>query len=195
MREYNESAVREEERELFVAIGKEVGKANEGGYGWGEGVPLVGRDPEKAIKVLYRLARGCSMRQVIKEEGISYAALCRLRNDFADRLGKWKEMGGEISGRLHVGVAALLEVGLADMMEQVIAKEKVLDTDDIKNLTRLFEATFRQSMLARGEASQQIKFERVATIEDVEAAAKEAMSVIKEAGRVVDITEDTEEDD
>lgn len=149
--------------------------------------------PDKAVEALVLLATGTSMKQTAKATGTTIQAVGRMKSDFADHLGEWKAIGGKVAGGLFFEAAEFNSELMQDLRD---AKERQ-DWKAVEALSKawtpgnkLFEVSHRQAMNARGEATQHVKHETVATFEDVDKAAADALALIQE----VEIVEDGQED-
>ena len=140
--------------------------------------------PDKAIEALTLLSTGNSIRQTSIVVGATSNAIARLKSDFADFLCDWKRIGGQVSGGLYFESSEYI----SEILEDLTKARAAGDWDAVKSLSsalaatnKVVEVSNRHAMNARGEATQHLKVERVATHEDVDKAAEEALALIKEA--------------
>ena len=146
-------------------------------------------NPEKAVEALTLLSTGQSIKKVVQLTGAATTSVARLKSDFSDHLGKWKEIGGQVSGGLYFESSEYVSELFQDLTDARAAK----DWDAVKALSsalaacnKVVEVANRHAMNARGEATQNIRVERVATFEDVDRAAEDALKLIQEAEVIED---------
>jgi len=145
--------------------------------------------PEKAVEALTLLATGQSMKKVVQITGAAHGSVARLKSDFADYLQDWKRLGGQVSGGLYFESSEYV----SELFEDLTKAREEGDWDAVKALSsalaacnKVVEVSNRHAMNARGESTQHIKVERVATFEDVDKAAEDALKLIQEAEVVED---------
>lgn len=155
--------------------------------------PLSVAEPEKAQSILMLLAVGTSHKKICRDVGTTMPTVARLKSDYCDSLQIWKEEGGKVSGGIYMDASERISSVMEDIEE---AKERE-DWKAVEALTKymqatgkLFEVSHRQSMVARGEASQITKEIKTVTDEDIKdtaKAARERIAQMKAAEVVVDI--------
>jgi hypothetical protein len=140
--------------------------------------------PEKAVEALTLLSTGQSAKKVYEITGATPNTVSRLKSDFADYLGEWKSIGGQVSGGLYFEASEYV----SDLFEDLRLAREAKDWDAVKALSsalastnKVVEVSNRHAMNARGEATQHIKVDKTATVEDVQKAAEDALKLIQEA--------------
>lgn len=150
-----------------------------------KGRPTVAeRDPHKATEILMMLSTGQSIGRTAEAAGVATSSVSRLYSDFADHMGEWKKVGGQISGGIYFDVTDKLSEAMADMAEaRRVGDWKAVEaiSKEVQALQKTGDTFSRHALNARGESNQTIRVERVATMEDVDRAAEEALKLIKEA--------------
>ena len=145
--------------------------------------------PEKAVEALTLLSTGQSIKKVYELTGATTTTVARLKSDFADYLQDWKAVGGQVSGGLYFEASEYV----SDLFEDLRKARERGDWDAVKALSsalastnKVVEVANRHAMNARGEATQHIKVDKTATVEDVKKAADDALKLIQEAEIVED---------
>lgn len=150
-------------------------------------------DPEKVAKLLYLYSKGTSQTALVRKYKFSRQTVLNVLVDYADHLGKLRDIAGKISAKNYLNISSLEE----DLIEKVRDK---MDTDpdfdvsfrDLKELSIAKANSFREAMTSRGEASSITEERQVITQEDYEetlAAARSRLEKMKEA-EVIDMEED-----
>ena len=113
--------------------------------------------PDKAKEVLVLLATGTSVLQTSKATGVSYNSVGRIKSDFADYLGEWKEMGGKISGGLYVDASERISgtLSLIDEAERT-GDWKAVDSlsKSLMAKNKIAEVSHRQATVSRGDVTE-----------------------------------------
>ena len=145
--------------------------------------PLTVCNPAKAQEVLMLLAVGTSGKKILELTGCATSTVYRLKSDWCDHIGDWKEEGGKISGGIYMDTSE----GLSDTMERIARAETEEDWKAVEALSKalqaknkILEVSHRQSMTARGEASQITREEKVITDADIEDTASAARERLKQ---------------
>ena len=146
--------------------------------------PLSVGNPAKAQEVLMLVALGTSGKKILELTGCSTSTVARLKSDWCDHIGDWKEEGGKISGGIYMDTSE----GLSGTMARICKAEEEEDWKAVEALSKalqaknkILEVSHRQSMTARGEASQITREEKVFTQDDYEATIKAARDRIAKA--------------
>ena len=106
--------------------------------------------------------------------------------DYADYLGKFRELGGKLSARSYINLESLEE----DMVEALRLKMEagyVPDFKDLKEISIAKSNSQRQAMTARGEASNITEERKVYTQEDYEDTLKAVRERLKKKQKPADI--------
>ena len=147
---------------------------------------LSRHNPDKVAKILYLHSLGCSQTNMIRRHGLSRSTIVGVLADYADYTNGFRELGGQLAARSYLNLESLEEdviEGLREKLEQGYVPE----FKDLKEISIAKSNSQRQAMIAKGEATQHIKVEnRVATIDDVQNAAQEALRHIKQAEVIED---------
>lgn len=149
--------------------------------------------PEKVANILYLYSTGSSQTRLIKKYGYDRPTVVNILVDYADHLGKFKELSGRIAAQNYMNIASLEE----DLIEKV--RER-METDpdmevnfrDLKEISIAKANAAREALTARGEATQITEDRKVITQDDYEAtiqAAKDRIAQAKQVEEVIDIDE------
>jgi len=141
--------------------------------------------PEKVANILYLYSTGSSQTRLIKKYGYDRPTVVNILVDYADHLGKFKELSGRIAAQNYMNIASLEE----DLIEKV--RER-METDpdmevnfrDLKEISIAKANAAREALTARGEATQITEDRKVITQDDYEAtiqAAKDRIAKAKQA--------------
>ena len=147
-------------------------------------------DPEKVAKMLYLYSKGTSQTSLVKKYKYSRCTVLNILVDYADHLGKLRDIAGKISAKNYLNISSLEE----DLIEKV--REK-METDpdfdvsfrDLKELSIAKANSFREAMTSRGEASSITEERQVITQKDYEetlAAARLRLEAMKQAEVITD---------
>jgi hypothetical protein len=158
--------------------------------------PLSVGNPAKAQEVLMLLAVGTSGKKILELTGCPTSTVARLKSDWCDHIAGWKEEGGKISGGIYMDTSE----GLSDTMARICKAEEEEDWKAVEALSKalqaknkILEVSHRQSMTARGEASQITREEKVITdadMEDTASAARERLKQMKATAVDVEVVSD-----
>jgi hypothetical protein len=147
-------------------------------------------DPEKVAKMLYLYSKGTSQTALVKKYKYSRCTVLNILVDYADHLGKLRDIAGKISAKNYLNISSLEE----DLIEKVRNK---METDpdfdvsfrDLKELSIAKANSFREAMTSRGEASSITEERQVITQKDYEetlAAARLRLEAMKQAEVITD---------
>ena len=150
---------------------------------------LSRHNPKKVAKILYLYSTGVSQTQIVEKYKVSRNTLLNILVDYADHIGKLKDLAGKISAKNYMNISSLEE----DLVEKVRDRmqndpEMQVSFKDLKELSIAKANSFREAMSSRGEAHSIIEDRKVITQEDYEdtiKAARERLKIIK--GEVIDI--------
>ena len=150
---------------------------------------LSRHNPEKVAKMLYLYATGNSQTRLVKKYGYDRQTVINVLTDYADHLGKFKDLSGKIAARNYLDMSSLEE----DLIEAVRGRMQTGELEptfrDLKELSIAKANAAREALTARGEATQITEDRRVYTQEDYEEtikAARDRLNKIKQA-EVIDI--------
>lgn len=161
-----------------VAYKKEVAKVKS----------LSRYNPEKVAKILYLYSTGVSQTAMVRKHGIDRETVINTLVEYADHKGKFRELGGKLSGRNYVNLSSLTE----DLVESLRHRLDIGDIEasfrDLKDLSIALTNAHREASTSRGDATVITEERKVTTIEDAKALREQALSRIKDA-EVIDIDE------
>lgn len=150
---------------------------------------LSRHNPEKVAKILYLYATGVSQTRIVKKYKVNRETVLNVLVDYADHLGKLKDLAGRISAKNYMNISSLEE----DLVNKVRTR---METDpemevtfrDLKELSIAKANAFREAMSARGEAHSITEDRKVITQDDYDAAIKAAQERIKTIkGEVIEV--------
>ena len=138
-------------------------------------------DPDKVAQILYLYSTGVSQTAMVKKHKFDRETVINTLVDYADHKGKFKELGGKLSGRNYVNLSSLTE----DLVERLRTRLESGDIEasfkDLKDLSIALTNAHREASTSRGDATVITEERKVATIEDVKELREQALSRIKEA--------------
>ena len=152
-------------------------------------------NPKKVANILYLFCTGSSQTRLVKKYGYDRSTIVNVLTDYADHLGKFKELSGRIASRNYLNIASLEE----DLIEQV--RERMendpgmeVSFRDLKEISIAKANAAREALTARGEATSITEERKVVTQDDYEdtiKAAKERIAKAKQAQveEVIDVEE------
>ena len=153
-------------------------------------------DPQKVAKLLYLYSKGTSQTALVRKYKFSRQTVLNVLVDYADHLGKLREVAGKISAKNYLNISSLEE----DLIEKVrdrmeTEKDFEVNFKDLKELSIAKANSFREAMTSRGEASAITEDRQVITQEDYEAtiqAARDRIANLKQAEEAELVEEDTD---
>ena len=138
-------------------------------------------DPDKVARILYLYSTGVSQTAMVKKHKFDRETVINTLVDYADHKGKFKELGGKLSGRNYVNLSSLTE----DLVERLRTMLESGDIEasfkDLKDLSIAITNAHREASTSRGDATVITEERKVATIEDVKELREQALSRIKKA--------------
>jgi hypothetical protein len=146
---------------------------------------LSRHNPEKVAKILYLYSLGKSQTQIVRKYGIQRSTVIQVLVDYADHLGKLREVAGKIAARNYMSLSSL-EEDLVDKVRDRLENDPELTVSfrDIKELSIAKSNAFRETMTSRGEATQITEERKVVTQEDYEDTIKAAKKRLQDMKRV-----------
>ena len=141
-------------------------------------------EPRKVAEILYHYAMGETQTKIVKKYKFPRSTVISVLTDYADYLGKFREVTGRLAARNYLNLSSLeedpdFEVTFRDLKELSIAKANA----------------GREALTARGEATQITEDRKVYSQEDYEAtiqAARERIKKIKEQSVDAELVTDNE---
>jgi hypothetical protein len=129
--------------------------------------------PERVAKMLYLYATGSSQTRLVKKYGFDRHTVISVLTDYADHIGKFRELSGKIAAKNYLDMSSLEE----DLIEVVRDR---LESGELEATFRDLKANAaREALTARGEATNITEDRKVYTQEDYEATAKAAEDRIR----------------
>ena len=146
-------------------------------------------DPEKAAKILFLSASGKTQTQLVRRYGFKRNTIVRVLATYADHLGKWKELGGQIASYSYLNISSLEEDMVQEVRSSMESGELKPTFKDIKDISIAKANSAREALLARGEATSINREEKIYTDEDYKELMEKAKNKIREA-QVIDLDDE-----
>lgn len=148
-------------------------------------------NPEKVAKILYLYSIGKTQTHLVKKHNIQRSTVTQVLVDYADHIGKLRELAGKVSAKNYMNLSSLEE----DLVEKVRDRmendpEMEVTFRDLKELSIAKANAFRETMTTRGEASQITEERRMITQEDYEDTLQAARDRLSKLKRVEEIDAD-----
>ena len=151
--------------------------------------------PEKVAKLLYLHSMGWSQTRLVRKYGFDRDTIINVLVDYADYIGKFKELSGKLAAKNYLNMSSLEEDLIQQVRDRMDTGELEPTFRDLKELSIAKANASREALTARGEATSISEDRKVYSQEDYEEtirAAKERINKIKQA-EVIDIEEETDE--
>ena len=138
--------------------------------------------PEKVAEVLYLFSTGTSQTKLVKKYGYSRQTVISIISDYADVLGKFRELSGKIAAQNYLNLSSL-EEQLIDKVRHRMENDPEMEVGfrDLKELSIAKANASREALTARGEATQITEDRKVYTQDEYEATIKAARERIQKA--------------
>ena len=153
-------------------------------------------DPQKVAKLLYLYSKGTSQTALVRKYKFSRQTVLNVLVDYADHLGKLREVAGKISAKNYLNISSLEEDLIEKVRDRMETEEDFeVNFKDLKELSIAKANSFREAMTSRGEASAITEDRQVITQEDYEAtiqAARDRIANLKQAEEAELVEEDTD---
>jgi hypothetical protein len=153
---------------------------------------LSRHNPEKVAKLLYLYSIGTSQTRLVRKYGYERNTVVSILADYADYLGKFRELSGKVAAKNYLSMSSLEEDLIQQVRDRMETGELEPTFRDLKELSIAKANSAREALTARGEATQITEDRKVYTQEDYEEtieAAKARLKQIKDA-EVIDIDGD-----
>lgn len=151
--------------------------------------------PDRVAKLLYLYSTGSSQTRLVRKYGFDRSTVISVLTDYADHIGKFRELSGKIAAKNYLDMSSLEE----DLIEIVRARMESGELEatfrDLKELSIAKANAAREALTARGEATNITEDRKIYTQEDYEEtanAAKARLKQLKEA-EVIDVVNQFEE--
>jgi predicted small metal-binding protein len=139
-------------------------------------------DPEKVAKLLYLYSTGSSQTRLVRKYGYDRETVISVLADYADHLGKFKDLSGRIAAKAYLNLSSLEEDLIEKVRDRMETDPKMeVSFKDLKELSIAKANSAREALTARGEATQITEDRKVYTQEDYEATIKAAKDRIEKA--------------
>ena len=141
-------------------------------------------NPEKVANILYLYSTGSSQTRLIKKYGYERPTVVNILVDYADHMGRFKELSGRIAAQNYLNIASLEEDLIKVRERTETDPEMEVSFRDLKEISIAKANASREALTARGEATQITEERKVYTQDDYEAtiqAAKERIAKAKQA--------------
>jgi len=145
--------------------------------------------PERVAQMLYLYATGSSQTRLVRKYGFDRHTVISVLTDYADHIGKFRELSGKIAAKNYLDMSSLEEDLIEIVRDRLESGELEATFRDLKELSIAKANAAREALTARGEATNITEDRKVYTQEDYEATAKAAedrIRKLKEA-EVIDV--------
>jgi len=145
--------------------------------------------PERVAQMLYLYATGSSQTRLVRKYGFDRHTVISVLTDYADHIGKFRELSGKIAAKNYLDMSSLEEDLIEVVRDRLESGELEATFRDLKELSIAKANAAREALTARGEATNITEDRKVYTQEDYEATAKAAedrIRKLKEA-EVIDV--------
>lgn len=145
--------------------------------------------PERVAKLLYLYATGSSQTRLVKKYGFDRHTVISVLTDYADHIGKFRELSGKIAAKNYLDMSSLEEDLIEVVRGRLESGELEATFRDLKELSIAKANAAREALTARGEATNITEDRKVYTQEDYEATAKAAEERLKQLKKadVIDV--------
>lgn len=129
-------------------------------------------EPEKVVRILYLYSQGNSISRIKKRYGIKRETIASVLVDYADYIGKWKELGGRLAAISYMRLSSIEEDMLESIQNRMDSNELVPGFKDLKDLAIAKSIASKEALTARGEASEITESRKTYKHEDYEETMK-----------------------
>jgi hypothetical protein len=150
---------------------------------------LSRHNPQKVAKVLYLYATGVSQTKIVRKYKVSRDTVLNILVDYADHIGKLKDLAGRISAKNYMNISSL-EEDLVDKVRDRMETDPEMEVTfrDLKELSIAKSNAFREAMSSRGEAHSITEDRKIITQDDYNETVREAQERIKKIkGEVIEL--------
>jgi len=148
-----------------------------------EGCKSLSRiNPTKVAKILHLASLGVSQSSMVRHHDLNRSTIISVLMDYADYIGKFRELGGKLSGRSYLNLESL-EEDIVEALRRKMDEGYVPEFKDLKEVSIAKTNSHRQAMTARGEVSKIVEERKIVSQEDYEdtlKAAKERLAKLKQ---------------
>lgn len=143
-------------------------------------------NPDKVAKMLYLYSTGASQTKLVRKYGYDRETVISILADYADHLGKFRELSGRIAAKNYLNLSSL-EEDLIDKVRDRMENDPEMEVSfrDLKELSIAKANSAREALTARGEATQITEDRKIYTQDEYEATIKAARERIEKA-KIID---------
>ena len=135
-----------------------------------QGIKSLSRyNPNKVAKILYLHSQGFSVGGIRREYGFTKHTIVSVLVDYADYVGKWKDLGAKISARNFLKLYSLQEEIIDRVSRSLDDEDSVVQIKDLLPVSIALEKAERSSNHFRGEPSEITEERHVVTREQLTA--------------------------
>jgi hypothetical protein len=111
-------------------------------------------NPNKVAKILYLHSQGFSVGSIHREYGFSKHTIVSILVDYADYVGKWKELGAKIAARNFLKLYSLQEEIIDRVSRSLDDEDSKVSIKDLLPVSIALEKAERSSNHFRGQPSE-----------------------------------------
>jgi len=143
--------------------------------------------PEKVAKLLYLYSTGSSQTRLVRKYGFDRETVISVLADYADHMGKFRELSGRIAAKNYLNLSSL-EEDLIDKVRDRMENDPEMEVcfKDLKELSIAKANSAREALTARGEATNITEERKVYTQDDYDKTIEAAKKRIADAKQVKD---------
>ena len=148
--------------------------------------------PEKVAELLYLYSTGSSQTRLVRKYGFDRETVISVLADYADHMGKFKDLSGRIAAKAYLNLSSL-EEDLIDKVRDRMENDREMEVGfkDLKELSIAKANSAREALTARGEATNITEERKVYTQDDydktIEAAKKRIADAKKVDAEIIDV--------
>ena len=117
-----------------------------------EGCKSLSRlNPTKVAKVLHLASLGVSQSSMVRHHNLNRSTIISVLMDYADYIGKFRELGGKLSGRSYLNLESL-EEDIVEALRRKMDEGYVPEFKDLKEVSIAKTNSHRQAMTEIGRA-------------------------------------------
>ena len=143
-------------------------------------------NPDKVAELLYLYSTGSSQTKLVRKYGYDRETVISVLADYADHMGKFRELSGRIAAKNYLNLSSL-EEDLIDKVRDRMENDPEMEVSfrDLKELSIAKANSAREALTARGEATQITEERKVYTQDEYEATIQAAKDRIEKA-KIID---------
>ena len=143
-------------------------------------------NPDKVAELLYLYSTGSSQTKLVRKYGYDRETVISVLADYADHMGKFRELSGRIAAKNYLNLSSL-EEDLIDKVRDRMENDPEMEVSfrDLKELSIAKANSAREALTARGEATQITEERKVYTQDEYEATIQAARERIDKA-KIID---------